>query len=311
MEDAALLAELGAALTSRDLADSVARFARREELLALAVAFREHRKQEEAAAALKAAAPAPPVAAWGSFPASAAENLGVPGKIYEWAPEGPWDPGSAFNAFHQETPQGAKRGSAAKARGRGARRSSSTRRSAPAVEEPLSTSSSTTKLPFDFQGLQIGEDGGGKVAGEASDELDLAEMEMEADPNPTIGQSPVRASVVPPGKPPTSGDSDAFVPGPGAVPSPGLTTATVPQFNMGAPASRSSRTKTRRKSRQREVPAQDSSAADVDAPPVMSVNADEPDVASGNDSSGKATIDVVCPLSRSPNHPSFLPQPSV
>lgn len=299
MEEAALLATLGAALTSPELAESVARFARRHELVELAAAFCEHRKQEEAAAAR----PAPPVAAWGPSPsavtadAACRNGQGVP----EWKPPA-WDPGQAFNAFRQDTPQGSRRGSATRTRGRGGRRSSS-RRSAPAVEEP-SSDSSGTKLPFDFGGLQIGEEDD-KDTAKDSDDVGVAEMDTEADPTRTTDQSTVRrARVVPPGTPPTSGESDSFVPGPAAVPSPGLTAATVPQFNMGAPVPRSSRNKPRRKSRQREGPSQDSSAADVDAPPVVSGNVGEqPEGATADDSSDEASIIVV----RQPS----LAQPSV
>lgn len=290
MEEAALLATLGAALTSPEFAESVACFARRHELVELAAAFCEHRKQEEAAAA----GPAPPIAAWGPSPSAVTADaacLNGQSVPEEWKPPA-WDPGQAFNAFRQDTPQGSRRGSATRTRGRGARRSSS-RRSAPAVEEP-SSDSSGTKLPFDFGGLQIGEEDDKDTAKE-SDDVGVAEMDTDADPSRATDQSPVRrARVVPPGTPPTSGESDSFMPGPAAFPSPGFTAATVPQFNMGAPVPRGSRSKPRRKSRQREGPSQDSSAADVDAPPVVSGNVGEhPEVATADDSSAEASIIVV------------------
>ena len=216
------------------------------------------------------------------------------GKTEEWKPAA-WDPGSAFNAFQQETPQGSRRGSAAKARGRGARRNSS-RRSAPAVEEqtlprkePDNSSSSATNLPFNFHGLQIGEESDEKVPDADFDGVGVAEMDTEVDPELT-GQSPLRASVVPPA---SHQLQERFICPCNSMRS-GLTAATVPQFNISASVSRSSRGKPRRKSRQRE-PSQGSSTAGVDAPPIASSNVGEkPDSATAEStSSDKASIAAV------------------
>ena len=340
MDEARLLAELGAALASPEGAGSVARFARREELVQLAAAFAQHRKQEAAAAAAavaangaaaaaataaaaavaaavgpeSAAAPPPPIAAWGDAPGTprddaVAADAPPHDKSEEWKPPA-WDPGTAFNAF-QGSPQGPRRGAAAKARGRGTRRSSGRRSGpvageeapAPPAEPAASDGAGAAQFAFNFQGLRIGEEPGDAAAPGDADDIDIADMDTEGTPGADArtkpprahGQSPVRASVPPPGKPPASGgsDSDAFVPA--AVPSPGLTAATVPQFNvefnMGAPATRSSR-KPRRKARQRDAPSQDSSPAGVDAPPVVSTDArNQPAVSTlPEDSSDRAKI---------------------
>ena len=313
--------------------DAVNSFEGRGELLALAATFIEHHAsrgvaaaeavaaaQAAAAEAAQAQAPPPPVEAW-------ADGAGAAGAktADEWKPP-VFDAKNAFATFAQ-SPQQARRGSATKPRaGRASGRRSAPRRGVaaaggeeevPAAPVPV-LGESSAQFGFNFGALNIGEEpggGGGGGGGGGYNDAEVADMDMEktpqvADTPRAPGRSPVRASVPPPGKPPASGagESDAFVSP--AVPlaevlpePPGLTTASVPQFNMGAASrGRESRKGTRRKPRQRDGSGQDTSPSA--APPVVfdyidgdSVRAQSSSTLPENPSERAKLDEVSCPLS--------------
>jgi len=248
------------------------------------------------------APPAQPATAWGpepaepaapeaeeppavaSTPAAAGPGAEATPQAEPWQPEN-WDPASAFGAFQQQTPQGARR-SGAKKGGRGARRPSAGDRAPPSAQQgpdsppaaapPEAAPQAAPAAPadsnpfaFNFGNLRIGEEP--KAAAAAATDM---ETDAEKPPAPAGRAKPQQrtprrpAHSAPARKSPASGqqDSVAFVPevegSPAAAsaaferpadegaPATPLAAATVPQFNMGAPGSQSGRRRDRRKGSQ-------------------------------------------------------------